>query len=114
MGCLAACLTRVAVTAILVSGRWHQAGAEALLRVGGRLEPVGVGNYGELIDAADLVLDGILGIGGAGALRDPATDLAARAAAAAAYVVAVDLPSGVMPTRVRSPTQPQLSQRRRQ
>ena len=85
----------VAVTAILVSGRWHQAGAAALLRVGGRLEPVEVGNYGELIDAADLVLDGILGIGGAGALRDPATDLAARAAAAAAYVVAVDLPSGV-------------------
>ena len=47
---------------------------------------------------ADLVIDGILGIGGHGGLREPAATLAgltARASAAGAIVVATDLPSGV-------------------
>ncbi|MDA8322242.1 MAG: NAD(P)H-hydrate dehydratase [Actinomycetota bacterium] len=50
------------------------------------------------IGSADLILDGILGIGGHGGLREPAAELAgltARARAAGAVVVAVDLPSGV-------------------
>ena len=48
--------------------------------------------------AADLVLDGLLGIGGRGELREPRAALAALAEAArggGATVVAVDLPSGV-------------------
>lgn len=85
----------VAVTAILLDRRWHRESAEALLRHGGRLEPVDLDIHQPLIDTADLVLDGILGIGGAGALRSPAAELAARAGASAAVVVAVDLPSGV-------------------
>lgn len=48
--------------------------------------------------AADLIVDGILGIGGRGGLREPAASLArltADAARAGAVVVATDLPSGV-------------------
>ena len=48
--------------------------------------------------AADLVLDGLLGIGGRGGLREPQAALAALAEAArggGTTVVAVDLPSGV-------------------
>ena len=47
------------------------------------------------IDQADLILDGMLGIGGKGGLREPYATLAAAAAQSAATVVAVDLPSGV-------------------
>jgi hydroxyethylthiazole kinase-like uncharacterized protein yjeF len=51
------------------------------------------------MNAADLVLDGLLGIGGRGGLREPQAALAALAEAArtgaGTRVVAVDLPSGV-------------------
>ena len=49
----------------------------------------------EAIGRADLVLDGILGIGGRGGLRPDAADLAGRAGESAALTVAVDIPSGV-------------------
>ena len=49
----------------------------------------------ELVAGADLVLDGILGIGGRGGLREPAATLAAVARETDALVLAVDLPSGV-------------------
>lgn len=47
------------------------------------------------IRRADLVLDGIVGIGGRGGLREDAARLAALADGSRAAVVAVDLPSGV-------------------
>lgn len=47
------------------------------------------------IARADLVLDGIVGIGGRGGLRPDAARLAAAVADAGVPVVAVDLPSGV-------------------
>jgi ADP-dependent NAD(P)H-hydrate dehydratase / NAD(P)H-hydrate epimerase len=50
------------------------------------------------IATADLIIDGLTGIGGRGGLRDPAASLASVVAAArtaGALVVAVDLPSGV-------------------
>lgn len=50
------------------------------------------------IMSADLIVDGILGIGGRGGLREPAATLArltAYAARAGTVVVATDLPSGV-------------------
>ncbi len=47
------------------------------------------------IGAADLILDGLLGIGGRGGLREPQASLAGLAAQSPAAVVAVDLPSGV-------------------
>ncbi|MEU3163576.1 NAD(P)H-hydrate dehydratase [Streptosporangium sp. NPDC006930] len=48
-----------------------------------------------LFDAADLIVDGMLGIGGAGALREPYATLARLANDAPGEVVAVDVPSGV-------------------
>ena len=48
--------------------------------------------------SADLIVDGLLGIGGQGGLREPFADLARqaeRARQAGATVVAVDLPSGI-------------------
>jgi hydroxyethylthiazole kinase-like uncharacterized protein yjeF len=53
------------------------------------------GGAEELMRRADLVIDGIVGIGGSGGLRPAAQPLAVLAHAAGAVVVAVDLPSGV-------------------
>lgn len=85
----------VAVTALTLGPQWHEAGAQALIRAGGRVEAVDLAIHARAINRADLILDGILGIGGSGALRPVAAEVAALAAAAAAPVVAVDLPSGV-------------------
>ncbi|MDT0610189.1 NAD(P)H-hydrate dehydratase [Streptomyces lancefieldiae] len=82
------------VTAVpLSSGRAHGAGLAALRRAGGRV--AGTGSAEELIARADLVVDGIVGIGGRGGLRQEAVPLADAAARSRAAVVAVDLPSGV-------------------
>jgi hydroxyethylthiazole kinase-like uncharacterized protein yjeF len=79
--------------------RAHAAGSAALRRAGGRLAPA---DPRALADA-DLVVDGVLGIGGRGALRAPADALAA--AAADRPTIAVDVPSGVdADTGVAEPT----------
>ena len=84
------------VDAVLVAARHHADGAAALLRAGGRLHGTeDLVAAAELVAAADLVVDGILGIGGSGALRDPAATLAGVARETDASVLAVDLPSGV-------------------
>src|SRR5919197_3579168 len=58
----------VQVTAVLLDpARAHQAGLAALRRAGGRVVEAADGE-GALV-AADLVLDGIIGISGRGALR---------------------------------------------
>jgi len=80
------------VTAVSTGPRAHAGGVTALLRSGGRLAERGAT---DLIDGADLIIDGMLGIGGRGGLREPAAALAARASAASALVVAADLPSGI-------------------
>ena len=52
----------------------------------------------QAIAAADLIIDGVTGIGGHGGLREPAASLAsliARAREDGAVVVAVDVPSGI-------------------
>ncbi|MFF7596259.1 NAD(P)H-hydrate dehydratase [Streptomyces mirabilis] len=82
------------VTAVLlVPERTHGAGLAALRRAGGTV--AGSGAAEELILRADLVVDGIVGIGGKGGLRPEAAPLAAYAADSRAAVVAVDLPSGI-------------------
>ena len=48
-----------------------------------------------MVEGADLVVDGIVGIGGKGGLRPDAVPLAAAAGRSRGTVVAVDLPSGV-------------------
>ncbi|MCX5405171.1 NAD(P)H-hydrate dehydratase [Streptomyces sp. NBC_00335] len=76
------------VTAVAMDpARVHAGGLAALRAAGGRLD-------GAVPERADLVLDGLVGIGGRGALRPAAAALVERIPAGA-VVVAVDLPSGV-------------------
>ncbi|MFI6852199.1 NAD(P)H-hydrate dehydratase [Streptomyces sp. NPDC050416] len=92
------------VTAVLLAPeRAHAGGLAALRRAGGRVvsaggaEGAGAGAQGVegLVERADLVVDGIVGIGGKGGLRPDAVPLAAAAERSRGAVVAVDLPSGV-------------------
>ena len=84
------------VAAVLLDPeRAHAAGLAALRRVGGRVVPVGSADAFDWIARADLVLDGMLGIGGRGGLRPEAADLARAAAGGAGVTVAIDVPSGV-------------------
>ncbi|MGW0910742.1 NAD(P)H-hydrate dehydratase [Streptomyces sp. NPDC002784] len=82
------------VTAVLLAPeRAHAGGLAALRGAGGSV--TGTDAAVPLIERADLVLDGIVGIGGKGGLRPDAAPLAEAAARSRAAVVAVDLPSGV-------------------
>jgi ADP-dependent NAD(P)H-hydrate dehydratase / NAD(P)H-hydrate epimerase len=83
------------VVGVQASSRMHEAGAAALRAAGGRLAPADDPEVPAAIGAADLILDGLLGIGGHGGLREPQASLAGLAARSPATVVAVDLPSGV-------------------
>jgi len=87
------------VTAVAAAARVHEAGAATLRGSGGRVieaaGPAGRTAADRAIAAADLVIDGLLGIGGHGGLREPAAALAASAERAPGPVVAVDLPSGI-------------------
>ena len=92
----------VAVTAIAAGPKAHPGGTAALRAAGGRVagdprdgDP---GAHADLINRADLIIDGLLGIGGRGGLREPFAGLARQAGEArqaGATVVAVDLPSGI-------------------
>lgn len=110
-----------AVTAVLLAPeRAHPGGLAALRAAGGRLLPADGTGDGPASDStghghppdgargaggrqdpravlagADLVLDGIVGIGGRGGLRESAVPLVEAAEAGNALRVAVDLPSGV-------------------
>ncbi|GAA4922841.1 bifunctional ADP-dependent NAD(P)H-hydrate dehydratase/NAD(P)H-hydrate epimerase [Nonomuraea thailandensis] len=77
------------VDAVLAGSRTHEAGLRALLDAGGRVAEASA------IGRADLIVDGLVGIGAAGALREPYARLAQEADAARGVVVAVDVPSGV-------------------
>jgi hydroxyethylthiazole kinase-like uncharacterized protein yjeF len=79
------------IAVLLDPERAHPAGLAALRRAGGRV--VVDGDPG--LDRADLVLDGIVGIGGSGGLRPAAAALVEQAASGPGLMVAVDVPSGV-------------------
>ncbi|MBV9445712.1 MAG: NAD(P)H-hydrate dehydratase [Streptosporangiaceae bacterium] len=84
------------VTAIAPGTKVHEGGAAALRAAGGRVL-TGTPSADPLA-GAHLILDGMLGIGGRGGLREPYAGLAAateRARRENATVVAVDLPSGI-------------------
>lgn len=81
------------VEAVTAGSKTHEAGLRALLDAGGRvLDPSAAG---AAIETADLIIDGLVGIGASGALREPYAELAKAVAAARGHVVAVDVPSGV-------------------
>src|SRR5690606_16841420 len=82
----------------------HAEGLAALRAAGGRVVAGAASTAAEsAVRRADVVLDGILGIGGRGGLDDEAADLAAVAHDHAGLVVAVDLPSGVVPDTGETP-----------
>lgn len=83
----------VAVTAVGTSERIHEDGAAALRRNGGRLERACDGQ--NALARADVLVDGVLGIGGRTRLDAPLRELLAAAMAAPAPIVAVDVPTGV-------------------
>jgi len=101
------------VTAIQAGPHIHSGGADALRAAGGRLveairpraldetRPDLMTRYDaghdvrHAIGYADLIIDGMLGIGGKGGLREPYATLAQLSAGSAATTVAVDLPSGI-------------------
>ncbi|GAA4568461.1 NAD(P)H-hydrate dehydratase [Planotetraspora kaengkrachanensis] len=82
------------VVAVLAGSRTHEDGLAALLAAGGRAVAF-TEEALDLVGDADLVLDGLVGIGGGGALREPYGTLASATADTPALVVAVDVPSGV-------------------
>lgn len=91
----------VAVTALTTAEAVHEGGAAALRRAGGRIipardaeGPVGLAARAT-IARADVVCDGVLGIGGRVALPEDLAALLREVARAAAPVVAVDIPTGV-------------------
>ncbi len=77
-----------AVEAVLLSDRVHEAGLAALRAAGGRTVEAT-----EPAKGLDVVVDGIVGIGGRPGLRDNA--VAALQAVAGVPIVAVDVPSGM-------------------
>jgi ADP-dependent NAD(P)H-hydrate dehydratase / NAD(P)H-hydrate epimerase len=93
------------VDAVRLGSSMHEEGLRALLASGGRVaEPA---NAEGLLAAADLVIDGLVGLGGSPGLREPAAGLVATlpppATPGAPVVIAVDLPSGVDPDTGETP-----------
>ncbi|MQY07564.1 NAD(P)H-hydrate dehydratase [Actinomadura macrotermitis] len=85
------------VSVVRAGGKIHEAGLAALRAAGGRVraDAADAGGAAAAIDAADLIIDGLTGIGGTGALREPYATLAGLASRAPGTVVACDVPSGV-------------------
>lgn len=81
------------VEAVLLSDQAHPGGVDALRAAHGSF--LTAADDERVLDQADLVLDGIVGIGGSGPLRLDAARFAARAIESGALIVAVDIPSGV-------------------
>lgn len=71
----------------------HADGLRAVLAAGGRRHVID--HAPSLIANADVILDGLVGIGARGALREPYASLVPPVNEARALVVAVDLPSGI-------------------
>lgn len=86
------------VTAVLLSDKAHEGGLEALRAAGGRagaLGDVGAAISPDDIRTADVVVDGIVGIGGRPGLRPEALAAVQLAERHGVPIVAVDTPSGV-------------------
>ncbi len=84
------------VDALLIADRAHEGGLVALRRAGGSVRDLKtIDGVARLLGDVDLVVDGIVGIGGSGPLREPAAEVAREMADCDALIVAVDLPSGI-------------------
>lgn len=88
----------VAVTAMLTApDRTHAAALNAFRRAGGRSAEASGTVALSALSSAELVIDGLLGIGGRPPLRRPADQLVTVTGATGVPVLAVDLPSGIDP-----------------
>jgi hydroxyethylthiazole kinase-like uncharacterized protein yjeF len=85
-----------AATAVIVAEAAHERGLKAAVRRGATAYPAGSGQARDAIRRADLILDGITGIGGRPGLSTLARDTL-DAIPDSAYLLAVDLPSGADP-----------------
>jgi len=87
------------VTAIPVFDRAHEAGRAALEAAGGRVHDIeaesDLPRAIQVVQQADVVVDGVLGIGGHGSLPEPAATLVRAASGGEAFRIAADVPSGV-------------------
>jgi hydroxyethylthiazole kinase-like uncharacterized protein yjeF len=89
------------VDALLLSDAVHEPALAAFRRAGGRVAAAGGDSDATVLGAADLVVDGMVGIGATGPLRDPMArlatmlDTASNSGSPGPTVVAVDVPSGV-------------------
>ena len=83
------------VDALGTASAVHVEGLAAMRRAGGRFTVWDAADSPSLINAADVIVDGLVGIGATGALRGPAAEMVPFLNAAKAIRVSVDLPSGV-------------------
>src|SRR5947209_13846714 len=83
------------VDALLLSESVHEGGMHAFAAAGGRPRSAGDDVDRELVAGADLIIDGMLGIGASGPLRPAYARLASMTTDTDAIVVAVDVPTGV-------------------
>jgi ADP-dependent NAD(P)H-hydrate dehydratase / NAD(P)H-hydrate epimerase len=93
------------VQALLTGDRVHEGGLAALRAAGGTAVGVDKAELPELLGKVDVVVDGLLGIGGRAGLRGLAATLADAVGELPGDVpvVAVDLPSGVDPDTGEAP-----------
>lgn len=82
-----------AVEVVVAWGSTHDDALHAALMAGASV--TALDDAAGAIDDADLVIDGLVGIGAVGAVRDPADALVRRVNDASVLVLAVDVPSGV-------------------
>ena len=97
----------VAVTALLLGSRVHERALAAFRRAGGRvLDGAAEEATGATAEAAngsgmttpappDVAVDGVVGLGGRGPLREPAASVVTDLHSTGVPIVAVDIPSGV-------------------
>jgi len=88
----------MAVTAVLLEEKHaHAGGREALRRAGGRELSVSGASLDTVLRAADVVVDGLLGLAARPPLRPQIAELVEKANNADGLKVAVDLPTGIDP-----------------
>ncbi len=88
----------VQVTAVVLDGqRSHPGGLAALARAGGRVISAADALVPTVVASADVLIDGLLGLGGRPPLRPAVAALLEKAGVATCLKVAVDLPSGIDP-----------------
>ena len=88
----------LAVTAVLAApDRTHAVALAEFRRRSGRVLTADAPAVGELLAGADAIVDGLVGLAARPPLRPPMDTLVQAANTAAAYRVAVDLPSGLDP-----------------